>query len=713
MGNSQPKKESVHVEELTAMNSTGDPEKGEYERRWEYGKTLEDEHPGGSLSKEELLRVGDTKAWNAFRTFLSVLFWICLITMLGVAIYIIVSTPRCPPAEWFHKNNVHQVYPRSFQDSDGDGIGDLLGINSRLDHLVNISTHSLLLNNIFQSDDSGLISGITDFKDIDRNLGTIDDFTKLVDNANAKGIKIILDFIPNHSSDVHPWFLESRNDKENEFSDFYVWADGNKTDPPNNWLNVHGDSAWTYEHLRDQWYYHTYTDKQPDLNFRNEEVREAMQNILTHWLKIGVDGFMVRDVSYLYEAEERLNEPVNFEYDGETEPYNQLIHSKTLNQPENYKLIAEWKKTVRGFNTLGKIRTMSVEPRGSLEATMGYYNDDMENGADTLYNFQLLDHLEEDLTGFNIETLVKEWLIAKNNTGYNDRWYTWVIGDLNNKRVASRYGNQYVNTLNALVFLLPGVPINYYGEEIGMESLDDDNDVLKLELDNQVARNGSMRKREADVSDDDSKGQGNNTVPSTTVSNAGPVQSSTDRDIQVTTTPADDVAPVSSKVTKIPVQAKYVKPVQSNVEANLSPMQWDDSTNGGFSNSSELIVPVHSNYKQINVAAQLGMETSTMALFKQISNLRRWEVSLLAGDISSVLVTEDIYSFIRQYEEWAPYFVSLNVGDETITADYNALDTRLPTEGTLVFTTDTEREGTIVNFKQLTVSAGEAIVVQF
>ncbi|XP_070579208.1 uncharacterized protein [Ptychodera flava] len=482
MGNKQGSEPNQQpAEESVAMN--GDPEKGELETSPMNEKAQMEEEMARSekksefmgLSRSELIEEGNTRGWKTFRTFLLVLMFLSWVLLAVAAVVIIVTVPRCPNANWWQKNAIYQVYPRSFQDSDGDGMGDIKGIESRLEHLEAIQAKTLLLSNIFRSDDRDLLFAITDFQVIDEQLGTVDDFKQLLSAAEIKGVKVVLEFIPNHSSDEHPWFVESRKSQNNDYSDFYIWADGDSDRyPPNNWVNAYGDSAWTYEPVRGQWYYHTYTSKQPDLNLRNETIKEEMKAVLEYWLKVGADGFIVKDASYLIEADDLEDEPTDPAYDGASDEYNKLLHSKTVNQPENYGLVNEWAKLVKGFGGPEKPRTMLVEPRGHLQSTMGYFGPRGEAGTDILYNHQFLDNLEGDLSGTNMHGLIDEWLHTKDNvTGIAVRSNSWVLGNMKNERVASRYGKEYVRALNALIFTLPGVPVTYYGEEIGMESLAD------------------------------------------------------------------------------------------------------------------------------------------------------------------------------------------------------------------------------------------------
>ena len=195
---------------------------------------------------------------------------------------------------WWEPGVIYQVYPRSFQDSNGDGIGDLAGIASRLEHLAWLGIDAIWISPIFRSPMADFGYDIADYRDIDPVFGTLADFDRLVEAAHARGIRVVLDFVPNHSSDRHPWFLESRSSRTNPRRDWYLWADpAPGGGPPNNWLSVFGGPAWEWDEPTGQFYYHAFLKEQPDLNWRNPDVRAEMYDTLRFWLDRGVDGFRV------------------------------------------------------------------------------------------------------------------------------------------------------------------------------------------------------------------------------------------------------------------------------------------------------------------------------------------------------------------------------------------------------------------------------------
>src|SRR4051812_47584551 len=213
---------------------------------------------------------------------------------------------------WWRDAVVYQIYPRSFQDSNGDGVGDLPGIASRLDHLVDLGVDALWLSPIYPSPMADFGYDVADYTAVDPLFGTLDDFGRLVQAAHARGLKVILDFVPNHTSDQHPWFRESRRSLDAPKRDWYLWRDpAPGGGPPNNWLSCFGGSAWQYDERTSQYYYHAFLAGQPDLNWRNRRVVEAMLGVLRFWLERGVDGFRVDVLWHLVKDPKFPDNPPN------------------------------------------------------------------------------------------------------------------------------------------------------------------------------------------------------------------------------------------------------------------------------------------------------------------------------------------------------------------------------------------------------------------
>ena len=216
---------------------------------------------------------------------------------------------------WWRRGVIYQVYPRSFQDANGDGVGDLKGIGRRLDHLVALGVNAVWISPIFPSPMRDFGYDVTDYCDIHPLFGSLADFDSLLEEAHARRLKLILDFVPNHTSSLHPWFQESRASRRNPKRDWYVWRDP-KSDgsPPNNWESEFGGSAWTLDEATGQYYYHAYLSEQPDLNWRCPEVEQAMCDVLRFWFNRGVDGFRVDAIHHLHEDEQDRDNPLNVDW---------------------------------------------------------------------------------------------------------------------------------------------------------------------------------------------------------------------------------------------------------------------------------------------------------------------------------------------------------------------------------------------------------------
>src|SRR5690349_20805438 len=271
---------------------------------------------------------------------------------------------------WWQTGIVYQVYPRSFQDSNGDGIGDLNGILSRLDYLVELGIDAVWISPIFPSPMADFGYDVSNYTDIDPLFGTLAEFDALVAAAHARGLKVILDFVPNHTSDQHPWFVASRASRDNDKRDWYIWHDG-KPDgsAPNNWISEFGGSAWSLDAPTGQYYYHAFLKEQPDLNWRNPAVRAAMLDVLRFWLDRGVDGFRVDAIHHLIEAEHLKDNPPNPDWREGQSPARALARLYSLDQDETHDCIAE----MRALADTYPERVLIGEASLPIEQLMAYY----------------------------------------------------------------------------------------------------------------------------------------------------------------------------------------------------------------------------------------------------------------------------------------------------------------------------------------------------
>lgn len=374
--------------------------------------------------------------------------------------------------EWWKRSLVYQVYPRSFSDSNGDGVGDLKGIISRLSYFTELGVGTVWLSPIFRSPMADFGYDISNFTDVDPIFGTIQDFENLVQQAHDKGLKVVMDLVPNHSSDEHEWFAKSLA-REDPYTDYYVWAQPSGYNesgdplPPNNWRSVFGGSAWLYKSERGEFYLHQFLAKQPDLNYRNPAVRQEMQDVIKFWMDKGVDGMRLDAVKYLYEVEDlSQDEPLSGNPSVlDPNEYDYLNHTLTVDMPETFDVIREWRVLLDQY-TDSKLMMAEVY-YDNIDTVMKYYGTEEEPLADFPFNFNLLSDFQNrsDVTGFALKASITRWL----DNMPEGKWANWELGNHDNGRVASRLGVDLTDALNMVSLLLPGTAITYYGEEIGME----------------------------------------------------------------------------------------------------------------------------------------------------------------------------------------------------------------------------------------------------
>ncbi|XP_025411875.1 maltase 2-like [Sipha flava] len=372
--------------------------------------------------------------------------------------------------DWWQTAVIYQIYTRSFKDNNGDGVGDLKGIEEKADHLKDIGVDCVWLSSIFKSPMADFGYDISDFNQVDATFGTMEDFMSLQKKLKSLGIKIILDFVPNHTSDEHEWFKKSEQ-KIDPYTDYYVWKsakihrNGFK-ELPNNWQSVFSNSAWAWSDERKQYYLHQFHSKQPDLNYRNPELVEDMKNNMRFWLDRGIDGYRLNSVSNLVEDSKFLDEPKKPEEIAEKEKntHKQYYHPYTMDLPETYGMVKQFKDIMEEYKQRdGKTRVLIIEAHTSINNTMKYYGTDP--GAYLPFNFGLITKLNDGSNASDFNDAVYTWL----ENLPRGKWPNWVIGNHDNHRVATRMGPEMVDAMNMLNLLLPGTAFTYMGEEIGME----------------------------------------------------------------------------------------------------------------------------------------------------------------------------------------------------------------------------------------------------
>jgi alpha-glucosidase len=358
---------------------------------------------------------------------------------------------------WWQSGVIYQIYPRSFQDSNGDGIGDLNGIASRLEHLVELGIDAVWLSPIFTSPMADFGYDVADYCGIDPIFGTLEDFDRLLAAVHRKGLKLILDFVPNHTSDLHPWFVESRRSVSSPKRDWYIWRDP-KPDggPPNNWVSEFGGPAWTFDQASGQYYYHAYLPQQPDLNWRNRAVRDVMLDVLRFWLQRGVDGFRVDAIHHLFEDAELRDNPVNPEWRAGMSPARRLIRLRTMDQPEVHDAIRQMRQVADQFGD----RLMIGEAYLPIDRLMTYYGVDL-TGFQLPFNFHLMSAPWNPAAIARLIELYEQALPP-------DGWPNWVLGNHDRSRVTTRLGSDQARVAAMLLLTLRGTPTIYQGEELGM-----------------------------------------------------------------------------------------------------------------------------------------------------------------------------------------------------------------------------------------------------
>ncbi len=382
---------------------------------------------------------------------------------------------------WWQTGVIYQIYPRSYKDTTGNGVGDLRGIIEKIDYLADtLGIDAVWLSPFYPSPMKDFGYDVANYVDIHPLFGTLDDFDELLEKAHQRGIKIIIDFVPNHSSDQHPWFQESRSSRENPKRDWYVWADPNHLSPnvglsegggyPNNWLSVFGGSAWEWDPTTRQYYLHSFLKEQPDLNWRNPEVKAAMFDVLRFWLERGVDGFRV-DVAHfiMKDPEMRDNPPASREQLSFHRPhgeYDSLEHLHDKGHPDAHGVYRDFRALLDEYSTSSARMSVGEIHIFDWGEWVNYYGNPAEG-------------LEFHLP-FNFSLLKAPWEAQAIRQAVEDHegalpswaWPNYVLGNHDEERIATRYGVEQARVAAMLLLTLRGTPTIYYGDEIGMTDVD-------------------------------------------------------------------------------------------------------------------------------------------------------------------------------------------------------------------------------------------------
>lgn len=493
--------------------------------------------------------------------------------------------------KWWKEAVAYQIYPRSFQDSNGDGIGDLQGMIQRLDYIKDLGIDVIWICPMYKSpnDDNGY--DISDYEGIMEDFGTMEDFDALLAEVHDRGMKLIIDLVPNHTSDEHQWFIESRQSKDNPKRDWYIWRDGKDGEEPNNWESIFGGSAWQYDEQTNQYYLHVFSTKQPDLNWENPEVREAIYGMMNYWLDKGIDGFRIDAISHIKKRPgfPDLPNPDHKKYVSSFDMH--------MNQEGIHEFLSEMQEKTYGnydVMTVGEANGVSVD-----EAHL--WVGEEEGKMNMVFQFEHLDLWDTDpakgLDILGLKTVLTRWQKGLEKDG----WNALFIENHDKPRIVSTWGNdkefwyESATSMAAMYFLMQGTPFIYQGQEIGMTnvhfpSIEDYDDV--------AVKNMYRLKREEGVSHEEIM----------------EIIWSTSRD------------------------------------NSRTPMQWSDDPQAGFTTGTPWM-KVNPNYKEINVKKQLAEQGSILSFYKKMIQLKK-ENEVFTYGTYKLLLEEDAqtYAYTRESE---------------------------------------------------------------
>ncbi|PEK00745.1 oligo-1,6-glucosidase [Bacillus wiedmannii] len=498
--------------------------------------------------------------------------------------------------QWWKESVVYQIYPRSFMDSNGDGIGDLRGIISKLDYLKELGIDVIWLSPVYESpnDDNGY--DISDYCKIMNEFGTMEDWDELLHEMHERNMKLMMDLVVNHTSDEHNWFIESRKSKDNKYRDYYIWRPGKEGKEPNNWGAAFSGSAWKYDEMTDEYYLHLFSKKQPDLNWDNEKVRQDVYEMMKFWLEKGIDGFRM-DVINFISKEEGLP-AVETEEEGYVSG-----HKHFMNGPNIHKYLHEMNEEVLShydIMTVGEMPGVTTEEakmytgeeRKELQMVFQFEHMDLDSGEGGKWDVKpcSLLTLKENLT---------KWQKALEHTGWNSLYWN----NHDQPRVVSRFGNdgmyriESAKMLATVLHMMKGTPYIYQGEEIGMTNV----------------RFDSIDEY---------------------------------RDIETLNMYKEKVIECGEDIDKV-MQSIYIK----GRDNARTPMQWNDKDHAGFT-TGEPWITVNPNYKEINVKQAIQNKDSIFYYYKKLIDLRKNNEIVVYGSYELILDNNpSIFAYVRTYKE--------------------------------------------------------------
>lgn len=496
---------------------------------------------------------------------------------------------------WWKESVVYQVYPRSFQDSNGDGIGDLAGVTSRLDYLRELGVDVIWLSPFYRSPGGDNGYDISDYQAIEPCFGTMEDFDHMLAEAHARGIRVVVDLVVNHTSEMHPWFIESRSSRDNPKRDFYIWRDGKNGDPPNNWGSKFSGSAWTLDETTGQYYLHTFGTFQPDLNWDNPAVREEVFKMMRWWCDKGVDGFRMDTISMISKTPEMP--------DGELRPGSDFgdFGPYVYNGPNVHKYLCEMReKVLRHYDllTVGECSGLTVQEAcqyandDGTELNMAFHFEhmDLDGGESFKWNRNRIDLVE-------LKALLTKWQKELDGKAWNSLY--WCNHD--QPRIVSRLGNDSTPELREksakaialTIHMMQGTPYVYEGEELAMTNapfggLEDFRDIESINAYNELVGSGRMGSEE---------------------------------------------------------MLGFLR--YKSRDNSRTPMQWDAGKNAGFSEGEPWIM-VNPNYKEINAAEQLARPDSVFRFYQELIRLRHTHKLIVYGSYDLILPEDrQLFAYTR------------------------------------------------------------------
>ena len=371
---------------------------------------------------------------------------------------------------WKAVNTIYQIYPRSFKDSNGDGVGDIPGIIEKLDYLKgkrdSLGVDAIWLSPFFSSPMADFGYDVSNYRDVHPLFGTIDDFKDLLTAAHKRDIKVMIDFVPNHSSNEHPWFIESRKSKTNRYRDYYVWRDpAPDGGPPNNWLSIFGGSAWEFDEATGQYYLHTFLKEQPDLNWSNAKIRWEMTQILRFWFEMGVDGIRADAVRWIAKDPDMRDDPVNPDYTPDMDPFDSLHHANSRYGRDLFRYLRELTDVVESYPD--RIMVFEDYPDGiysTRDQYLGFYS--VNPRVSMPFNFQ---GMSAEWGAESFGKFIREF---QGMLRPEEHTPAYTFSNHDNTRLASRFGLDQARLIAILQMTLPGLPVMYNGDEIGMTDVE-------------------------------------------------------------------------------------------------------------------------------------------------------------------------------------------------------------------------------------------------